>query len=120
MGWQVGYSTYGVGRWGWVGMLQLFEKASKNCQTDQRYPSFSGPLTEYDGLDLVTELGLTMESELELELELELSSLTTVTTLSIWMVMPMSVPLSLDMHLTGDLTLLAHIMSLALSVRFRR
>lgn len=117
MGWQVGYSTYGVGRWGWVGMLQLFEKASKNCQTDQRYPSFSGPLTEYDGLDLVTELGLTMESGLELELEL--SSLTTVTTLSIWMVMPMSVPLSLDMHLTGDLTLLSH-MSLALPVRFRR
>lgn len=27
-------------------MLQLFEKPSQNCQTDQRYPSFSGPLTE--------------------------------------------------------------------------
>lgn len=81
-----------------VGRLQLFEKPS---QTDQRYPSFSGPLTEYDGpnpsaLVLVTEL------ELEMESQLELSSLTTVTIVSIWMVMPMSTPPVMDMHLTGD------------------
>lgn len=56
-------STYGVGRWAGgdaVDRLQLFEKPS---QTDHRCPSFSRPLTEYDGpnssgLDLVTELEL--------------------------------------------------------------
>lgn len=116
----VGYSTYGVGG-GWAGgdevdRLQLFEKPS---QTDQRYPSFSRPLTEYDGpnssaLDLVTQPELDMGPGLEL-----LSSLTTVTIVSIWMVMPMSAPPILDRHLTGALSVLAHT-SFALSVRFGR
>lgn len=57
--------------------LQLFEKPS---QTDQKYPSFSGALTEYDDPGLA---GL-------LVLEVKLSSLTIVTTLSIWIFMPMS------------------------------
>ena len=88
-------------------MLQLFEKPS---QTVQRYPSFSGPLTEYDdpsssGSDLVTEL--------------ELSSLTTVTIVSIWIVMPMSGPPLPDTHSIGELFLLAH-MSFVSFVRSRR
>lgn len=93
--------------------LQLFEKPS---QTDHRDPSFSGPLTEYDGPN---PSGLDLVTGLDMELELELSSLTTVTIVSIWMVIPMSAPPFLETHLTGVFSLLAH-MSFALSVPLGR